>query len=692
MASNIRACCIFLVVILTSAIADINSRAKKNEIPHLSRSLSSEDIRKSQKEFFNLLGSTPGLSESKNVSNTIQILNTLEGQKLMRKLVDSLVPTIGRDDSGELLHNFWMLMSDYAPDHVAEKLKQIENLYGEIDSLPAAFASLMTAGSKSPIALILQEVIPNFNASELLRNIAPTSAPGMADASLTTRLLHLFTPAIDTFLKENNIDLQTDAIVQMVSSLTSQFQGVGRSKSTSEVSTKKSKSRGNDDPNPLSALLPLLGMMGTQGKNGNKMFEGLMGMLSNGGGENIMENLSTMLGSGGNKNNLIETVMGMLNSGKTGDNNAMGMMMSLINGMNNNKKENANFNMIASVMELMSAGSGGEENNPMASIAKMAIDMIGKNAGKKSEKLNKKDDKTIIQGKIKPHEEISANSKKEHKEPSVVIPSSNNNQRSRLLHVLEPALLKLHTNTACHAKLGAVMSAAKTMLDTKTVGVKGFLSAALPVALAGLPGGPALLQEIDDAINDLGIKNRPLSDVLASIADEGECVTLARRAAPHVGRLVLLLAEPEVQQALQTVLVEPTTAALDGLGLKGVTLSNWPQILGPMISMGAAGLPVQPVPLLTAAQEHITELLRNATQLLKLVRGQTLEQVTPKLEYELGSMLHHLGGVEHLLSRHVGSDTSCIAQVVCRAAEKETGIAAAILTSYSAVRGLMTVS
>jgi hypothetical protein len=27
--------------------------------------------------------------------------------------------------------------------------------------------------------------------------------------------------------------------------------------------------------------------------------------------------------------------------------------------------------------------------------------------------------------------------------------------------------MKLHTNTACHAKLGAVMSAAKTMLDTK---------------------------------------------------------------------------------------------------------------------------------------------------------------------------------------------------------------------------------
>ncbi|KAF2344366.1 hypothetical protein FHG87_024878, partial [Trinorchestia longiramus] len=124
----------------------------------------------------------------------------------------------------------------------------------------------------------------------------------------------------------------------------------------------------------------------------------------------------------------------------------------------------------------------------------------------------------------------------------------------------------------------------------------------------------------------------------------------------------------------------------------GVTLSNWPQILGPMISMGAAGLPVQPVPLLSALQEHVTDLLRNSSLQLQQLRGLPLKEVVPKLEYELGSLLHHLGNVEHHLSRRQGHDTSCIAQVVCIAAQREAGLKAAILTSYSVGRGVSVVT
>lgn len=404
----VRQCLLLLlaVTLCVTSTAGQNTRTKNaGDVPRLTGTISSDDIRKSQEQFFYLLNNTPGLAQSKDVTSTINVLNTPEGQKLMRSLVDSLIPTMGRDDSSELLQNFWSLLSKSVPPKVAKKIKQIEELSGEIDSLPAAFASLVASGDKSPVAMIFHELIPNFNASELLGSLAPAQGE-LAGASLPTRLLHLVTPAIDSFLKENNIDLQTDAILQIVTSLTSQFQGSGRTKSGKDGGE---KTRGGGDPNPLAALLPLLGMMGGgQGKNGNNIMQGLMSMMSNGkngnnlmegimammggegGGENIMANLFSMMGNGGDKNNLIETVMSMMNGGKSGDSNMMGMMMALMSNMNKNKKQNDNLNMLTSVMELMSAGKGGKENNGMAGLAKLALDMLGKPAKKDSQKQEKK--------------------------------------------------------------------------------------------------------------------------------------------------------------------------------------------------------------------------------------------------------------------------------------------------------------
>lgn len=53
-----------------------------------------------------------------------------------------------------------------------------------------------------------------------------------------------------------------------------------------------------------------------------------------------------------------------------------------------------------------------------------------------------------------------------------------------------------------------------------------------------------------------------------SLRSPGECVSLSRRAAPHLGRLLLLLADPDVQDTVTRVLGDQAKAALEGVGLK----------------------------------------------------------------------------------------------------------------------------
>ena len=48
-----------------------------------------------------------------------------------------------------------------------------------------------------------------------------------------------------------------------------------------------------------------------------------------------------------------------------------------------------------------------------------------------------------------------------------------------------------------------------------------FLTAAVPMAVSQLPGGGQLLQEVLTAFSDMGIRNKPLKDILGSVTSEG---------------------------------------------------------------------------------------------------------------------------------------------------------------------------
>ena len=58
------------------------------------------------------------------------------------------------------------------------------------------------------------------------------------------------------------------------------------------------------------------------------------------------------------------------------------------------------------------------------------------------------------------------------------------------------------------------------------------------------------------------------------------------------------------------------------------------------------------------------------------------QQVVSTMELELGSVLHSLGAVEHLLSVQAGREATCLAQVVCGACRKEGQLKGAITTTY----------
>ena len=376
-----------LVIVGASVTYSQDNRLPSQDVPRIATKQTADEIRKLQAQFFELLESSSILKDYDNFSSTVNILKGPDGQQLIKSLVGALVPTIGREDSRDLLQHFWKQLINVFPPELSEKLIQVEQLYGNFDSLPVAIGSIIAAGDKSPIGQLLNELIPGFSVSELMQ-IFTVDAGGKSDVDLVTRIKNLLAPAVDKFFSDNNIDLQADAVLQIFSSLAAQFQKPSDQKDLADGRKQK-----NVDPmkNMMNMIMPLMGLLGTQGNaNGNKMMENLMMMMmnKNSDGSNIMENIASFLGNG-EGNNIMKTVMGALSGGgKNGDGNMMGMMMGLMGAMGNNKKQNDNIDMLASVIDMVAGGDS--KANDMAGMAKMALNFLGDAGSKKKEKKQAK--------------------------------------------------------------------------------------------------------------------------------------------------------------------------------------------------------------------------------------------------------------------------------------------------------------
>lgn len=394
---------VFALVLVGASVTQSQDKSKfYKDVPRIATKPTSDNLRKLQADFFVLLKNSSVFHNSHNLTSTVNILKDPEGQVLIRSLVAALVPTIGREDSRELLHDFWKHLITAVPEDISGKLQQIDQLYGSIDSLPLALGSIIAAGDKSPIMQLLNEFFPNFKVSEIIQFVAAETA-GKSFDEIIIRLLNSLVPTADKFFQDNNIDLEAEAVVQLIASLAAQFQKPSSNDNNSLAVQGEKKNGADQGNNLINVILPLISMFGGQGKKntgGNNIIENIMTMLNkNSDGSNFMDSVVSFLSSGTSdesrgQNNIVESVMGMLNGGKNGDiNNMMGMMMSLMGGMGARKKENDNVNMLATVIDMMAGG--GNQNSDMAGMAKLAVNMLGQMGSKNKEKKMNTPKKTL---------------------------------------------------------------------------------------------------------------------------------------------------------------------------------------------------------------------------------------------------------------------------------------------------------
>jgi len=640
-----------------------------NTVPKIAASQTRSDVERLQKEFFNLLDSNTEFKNAKNFSGIMSSLNTVEGKKLVKSMIDAVVPTVGHDDGKELMYAFWQKLLATFPHRITSNLLEIEKMYLDTDTFPDLITKLIAAGDQSPILDIVNEFLPpSVNVSDFVHSFLDGLNVNNPSEQLMPKVMQLAKPMIDTLLKQNNIDLQADAVMRVIMGFMSSQVQIPKDNDIANVEDGKTgKAKKAPDVNPMALLLPLMGMLGKQtGKNGN-IVENVLGMMGNNG--NVMESVMSLLNNnGGGTNNILESVMGLMNgAGKQGGggDNMMAMMMSFMSGMGDRKKQNDKLDMLSSVLDLVSS-NGMADNSPLAGVAQIAKNFIGQ--VKDTDKKPKS----------------SVNDKPSKYQPPKKTANAKDVPSGSISSVLEPLLLKLQADTSSHARLSGVLQYINT-LKKKQLDVTSLLG-----MLSQMPGSSSVF-DVKAFLKDVGHGKKSFSDVLSSITDEGECLTLARKVTPYAAKLLLTLSEPMMQTTIINLLSEQTASSLSAFGLRGVTLTNWPQMLGPMLTMLTSGMPLQPVPVLQALQQHATLIITDITSYLSTIRGQPIKQISPSVEREVASLLHTLGFMEHRLSRS-SEGLNCIQAALCEAVHSENSRArAAVVATYSVVRTLMVV-
>lgn len=170
------------------------------------------------------------------------------------------------------------------------------------------------------------------------------------------------------------------------------------------------------------------------------------------------------------------------------------------------------------------------------------------------------------------------------------------------------------------------------------------------------------------------------------MADPEECARLAKVLAPRLAPIAGAMRNQGARTAVAGVLGAQIRQGLESVGIQGVTLSNWEQKLGPMIGMATRGLP-SPTPLLRAAQTHAAGLLAEAAAKLAAWERLDMIDLTAGVEAVLTTVLQRLGSVERYMAQQDGRPTDCVAQVACRAVQKEPSLRAPFVGAYALWRG-----
>jgi len=646
------------------------------QLPVYTKQISQNDIEDSQKIFIEKLENS-NIFENADYSTVTKLLKSPEGVSLVRSLVDATVPAFGRDDTGEIFGKFWKKLGKMLPPELGNEVKKVENVYNSVSDSPIV-KSYMNKVDTSKILDTAKEFVSKVDMESMMDVVTNIQSNEKGKPDLKVGIQKLLSPVLNTWLKQNNYNMEAEGIFTLIDSLSGQL---------------KSSLKNADADTVQNMMGAAMSMMANKKptkaenekaakKSGNEIMDTVTSLLSNPEAMPALQAVLGMLGKQDNKD-----------SG-----NLLGLASSLLGGLGKGDGGN-NLKMLAAASKLLMAGNEDEKkkdkgpNMDLGQIAKIALKALS--GAKVVHKVIKPEEQ-----KAKPAravtEDISANLIDSNDAAKTGQSSDNPDlawvnkpfgklQVSPLVAAWEPALESILGNPQAMKKVESLATSAGNMLGPKVSGM-GPLLAMLPSVLSGVPGASQLVAELQAVAGRLRRpQDETVAQTLAGLAEADRRASVASLLSPLLARLCSVLGQAAVRETVSKVVAEQWATAVAGAGLQGLTLGNWEQRVGPMVGMLGMGLGVKPVPLLKATQTHATKLVGQAVLWLEKNNHLSQEQMQSSVHALLSSLLAKLASVDALLATtEKGKD--CQARVVCRAVQTEHSMRAPIVAAFAVAR------
>ncbi|XP_076056720.1 uncharacterized protein LOC143034489 [Oratosquilla oratoria] len=712
-------------------------------------------LKRLQEKFFDLITNTTTANDVRSLEGLVPLLVTdAAGEELWRLLLEGVAIGIDHKDSPKMLLEFWseaqkrldpeivrsiesyvafgsvldtktlpvLLEQFLKKNELLERVQVILGKYG-IDTNDVV-ESVLGKGDLNMKDLITRSM---EGVADLTRNAMQTSekkksvqvteerkstkTTGTSGAPTAKKgNLSLLTPMVARLLKDKTIDLEAEAVIELLEYFTA-----GSGDLMKYVAPLMALAEGGGSGlSGLAQMAPLLANfmgqgLGTQGKRKTKKEPGtktkepdmmgvvgsLLGSLNTGGGIDE-KNIASML-------NLASTFMGKSktkkeSATKTKEADIMGVVGSLINTIN--------------------AGGGADRGNSMGSMLNLAAKFMGSSGKKKGDKKGKEASKEGLNlGSLvkaasqiakmngldtgdmmdlashilkKPLPSQNKNTKKEEQAKTrssaaagrdtkststdTSVPHQSNQRKSKnLFDVIGPIVLSMKTGKQCSVMINQALSFGRNLLAKKRESLHDLKEI--------LPG---LLDSYMDTktLKNLSSKlNIPIIIDMISNADWGQFAdilqndvfrqNIIRTITPHVADFIQMMAMDKAQKNIDEI----AQNFLASYGFVGVTLDNFPERLGPVIGFLSNGLnlPFKPQDHLTSLRDYAKSTKTWVTTGLKEMSGLQKEELNDRVQRTLEEDI--AGGVLSVVGIAKADRTSrlpptCQQQLLCRTSAK----------------------
>nr|XP_045611275.1 uncharacterized protein LOC123766256 [Procambarus clarkii] len=658
-------------------------------------------LKEVQKKFLDVIGNST--SSMHSILDLMSLLHSDTGRELGQLLMEGVILGAKQKNSATLLYQFWSELQERVPPELTKTVDDYRDFFSGMDlmTLPLvweqlfqknelgnslagmplgqlvelvqptasrygidirAFVNSLVGKGDNNVRDLIISVMNNFDLSSLM-NIFLNSTSGATavqkkDTDFKTnanvrfgneekpqkgkadKTLQLFRPLVASLLRENDLDLDADAVLKVVTPFIT--------------------------GNLQAQAAPFLSMLGSQapvianllrGGEGQQNIQNQMG--------NLIGGLGALMAGGGKDKMDFQDMLGMAS-----------MFMNTFKPARNkkkDKKETPNTGFDLNTLVTFAGQLTGKSDINIASILKATSNFLSPDKVKNKNQTNKKHiQQNIKQSTIEkqePPKEIidkSQHNKKanvDHKPKA----TSKKNIANNLINVIEPILLSMQTDQKCNKKIKDAISFGKSMLHSRMSSLFD-IDILLSYILSSLGDGNAegLGTEGMVASTKEALAHASWNDFFENLINKEYRETLIQKISPYISDIVIALSKQESQDKLYEMAVSKIDDFFTENGMRGVTLKNFPARLAPIIGMLAKGwnLPFNPTIILVPLRDYITGLLVWAKAGLVHVRTLSKKHVGHLVETSLREVV--MEAVMRVMFVARKAPPQCLPQLLCR--------------------------